>query len=175
MPGGWKNGWNTFVRVSLRLESRSRKALEKQSLPRLVRFQLVFFFVCFFSNKRLYDIHVTWFDWFLCRDGDSARIKINYHSCFHNSWPNSKTNLKLKHLWEQGSPWCSGGPAQPAYSAYREDRLCFSVTWSFRSHSDMQIYSAQETFLKTVVLLNIFVETVIIFFSFHFSFFSNHL
>ncbi len=26
------------------------------------------------------------------------RIKINYHSCFHNSWPNSKTKLKLKHL-----------------------------------------------------------------------------
>ncbi len=49
------------------------------------------------------------------------RIKINYYSCFHNSWPNSKTKLKLKHLWEQG---CFGGPMQPVYSAYREDRLC---------------------------------------------------
>ncbi len=26
------------------------------------------------------------------------RIKINNHSCFHNSWPNSKSKLKLKHL-----------------------------------------------------------------------------
>ncbi len=28
----WKNGWNAFVRVSLHLESRLRKALEKQYL-----------------------------------------------------------------------------------------------------------------------------------------------
>ncbi len=27
-------------------------------------------------------------------------IKINDHSCFHNRWPNSKTKLKWKHLWE---------------------------------------------------------------------------
>ncbi len=26
------------------------------------------------------------------------RIKRNDHSCFHNSWPNSKTKLNLKHL-----------------------------------------------------------------------------
>ncbi len=26
------------------------------------------------------------------------RIKRNDHSCFHNSWPNSKSKLKLKHL-----------------------------------------------------------------------------
>ncbi len=39
-----RNGWNTFVRVSLRLESRSRKALEKQYLF-AVRFQLVFLFI----------------------------------------------------------------------------------------------------------------------------------
>ncbi len=25
-------------------------------------------------------------------------IKINDNSCFHNCWPNSKTNQKLKHL-----------------------------------------------------------------------------
>ncbi len=31
-------------------------------------------------------------------------IKRNYHSCFQNSWPNSKTKLKLKHLGEQGGP-----------------------------------------------------------------------
>ncbi len=60
---GWKNGWNAFIRVSLRLR------LEKQYLFRgLVHFQLVFLV----SSKRLYDIHVTWFDWFLRREGDSA-------------------------------------------------------------------------------------------------------
>ncbi len=52
------------------------------------------------------------------------RIKRNDHSCFHNSWPNSKSKLKLKHRWEQG---CFGGPMQPAYSAYREDRLWYQV------------------------------------------------
>ncbi len=56
--------------------------------------------ICFLvSSKRLYDIHVTWFDWFLLREGD---IKRNGHSCFHNRWPNSKTKLKWKHIWEQG-------------------------------------------------------------------------
>ncbi len=42
ISNGWKNEWNAFVRVSLRLES--RKALEKQYLFRGLRFQLVFFF-----------------------------------------------------------------------------------------------------------------------------------
>ncbi len=51
------------------------------------------------------------------------RIKRNDHSCFHNLWPNSKTKLKLKHLCEQGGPWCFGGPTQLAYSTYRENRL----------------------------------------------------
>ncbi len=64
-----KNGCNAFVHVSLHLESRSRKALEKQYLFRgSVCFQLVFLV----SSKTLYNIHVTWFDWFLCREGDSA-------------------------------------------------------------------------------------------------------
>ncbi len=30
-------------------------------------------------------------------------VKLNDHSCFHNSWPNSKTKLKLKHIWEPGA------------------------------------------------------------------------
>ncbi len=30
-------------------------------------------------------------------------IKINDHSCFYNLWPNSKTKLILKHLWEKGA------------------------------------------------------------------------
>ncbi len=60
---------NAFIRVSLHLESCSRKALEKQYLFRgSVRFQLIFLV----SSKRLYDIHVTWFDRFLRREGASA-------------------------------------------------------------------------------------------------------
>ncbi len=36
-------------------------------------------------------------------------IKINYHSCFHNSWPNSKTKLKIKtSLRARGPPGVSG-------------------------------------------------------------------
>ncbi len=46
-------------------------------------------------SKRLYDIHITGFDCF------SRSITMNYHSCFHSCWPNSKTKLKLNHLWEQ--------------------------------------------------------------------------
>ncbi len=51
----WKNGCNAVVCVSLRLESQSRKAL-----------------ISFFSSKRLNDIHITWFDRFLSREGDST-------------------------------------------------------------------------------------------------------
>ncbi len=47
-------------------------------------------------------------------------IKINDHSCFHNSWPNSKNETKIKNIFEsKGAPWCFGGPMQAAYSAYR--------------------------------------------------------
>ncbi len=53
----WGGGrTHAFVRVSLRPESRSRKALKKQCLFRgLLCFQLVFSI----SNKRLYKIHIT--------------------------------------------------------------------------------------------------------------------
>ncbi len=64
-----------------------------------VRFQLIFF-----SSKGLYDIHVTWFDWFYIERVTAHRIKITDHSCFHNLWPNCKTKLKWKHLWKQGGP-----------------------------------------------------------------------
>ncbi len=47
----------THLSMFVRLESRSRKALEKQYLF-AVRLQLVFFFC---KIKRLYDIHVTRF------------------------------------------------------------------------------------------------------------------
>ncbi len=68
----WTNEGNAFVRVSLRLESRSRKALEKQYL---FRGSLCFQLVVLVSSKRLYHIHVTRFDWFLRRKGDSTALQ----------------------------------------------------------------------------------------------------
>ncbi len=56
------------------------------------------------------------------------RIKRYDHSCFHNLWPNYKTKLKLKPLWEQGGSLLFRGPTQLAYSAYREDRLWLFFT-----------------------------------------------
>ncbi len=37
-------------------------------------------------------------------------MKINYHSCFHNHWPNSKMKLKLNIFESMEAPWCYGGP-----------------------------------------------------------------
>jgi len=55
--------------------------------------------------------------------------RIRYdHSCFHNLWPNYKTKLKLKPLWEQGGSLLFRGPTQLAYSAFREDRLWLFFT-----------------------------------------------
>ncbi len=56
---------NAFVCVSLCLESSSR-APEKEYLFRTLSTR----FFC--KSKRLYDIHVTWFGWFLRRERDSA-------------------------------------------------------------------------------------------------------
>ncbi len=98
--GGGKNGLNAFVRVSLHLELRSRKSAREQSLPWLGTLSTNFFCFVFFSNKRLYSIHVTWVDWFLLREGDSVPHWNKLSFVFHNHWPNSKIKLKLKHLWE---------------------------------------------------------------------------
>ncbi len=78
-------------------------------------FQLVFF-----SRARDYTIFTlhSLTDFYVERV-TAYCIKIDTHSCFHNLWPNSKTKLKLKNIWEQLGPWCFGGPAQLAYSAYR--------------------------------------------------------
>ncbi len=75
------------------LESRSRKALEKQYLF-AVSFQLVFLFV-FFQTR---DCMTFTLQDFYIESVTAQRIKRNDHSCFHNSWPNSKSKLKLKHL-----------------------------------------------------------------------------
>ncbi len=52
------------------------------------------------------------------------RIKRNDHSCFHKQLAKFKIETKIKtSLRARGPPGVSGGPMQPAYSAYREDRL----------------------------------------------------
>ncbi len=101
---------SVFHSVSNRAHGRPRKSISS------VRFQLVFFVrardCMTFTLHDLADFYVE--------SVTAHCIKINDHSCFHNRWPNWKTKLKLKHLWEQG---CFGGPKQLAYSAYRKDRL----------------------------------------------------
>ncbi len=81
---------------------RSRNSLFRGS----VRFQLVFFpqtrDCTTFMLHDLTDFYVEMVT--------VHRIKINDHSCFHNSWPNSKTKLKLKHLCKQGGPLVFRGP-----------------------------------------------------------------
>ncbi len=62
--------WNVFVRFTPSRIALTESAWEAVSLPRLGALSTGFFF--FLSSKRLYDIHVTWFDWFLRREGDSA-------------------------------------------------------------------------------------------------------
>ncbi len=102
--------WGPYANLCHRGGGRSRKALEKQYLFRgSVRFKLFFFF--FLSRARdcttftLHDLT----DFYVERV-TAHRIKRNEHSCFHNRWPNSKTKLRLKHLWEQGGPLVFRGP-----------------------------------------------------------------
>ncbi len=84
-PAGGAGGWDermdeTHLSVFHSVLNCARgKALEKQYLFRSsVSFQLIFLI----SSKRLYDIHVTWFDWFLRREGDSTPHKKKWSFMF---------------------------------------------------------------------------------------------
>ncbi len=66
--GGYE--WNTFVHVSLRLESCSQKALEKQCL---FRGSLCFQLIVLVSNKRLYKAFI--------RKQPSKQNYINVYRC----------------------------------------------------------------------------------------------
>ncbi len=90
---------------SLRLESRSSAA----------RYAFFFFF-CLEQETMTFTLHDL--PDFYVERATAHRIKRNEHSCFLSRWPNSKTKLKLHHLWEQEGPL-----TQLAYFAYREDRL----------------------------------------------------
>ncbi len=108
----------THLSVFHSISNRARERRSRNSISSRYAFNSFFFF--FFSNKRLYDIHVTRF---YIESVTAHRIKINDHSCFHNSWP-IQIKTKIKTSLRAGGPWCFGGPMQPAYSVYREDRLC---------------------------------------------------
>ncbi len=106
VSGGGENGWDAFVRVSLRLESRSRKALEKQYLFR-DSYKLSFFFLS--KSKRLDDIHVTWFGWFVRRERDSAPHKNKRSFMFSEPLAKIKNETKIKtSLRARGPPGVSG-------------------------------------------------------------------
>ncbi len=98
---------------SLRLELRSRKALENQYLFHGSVYAFNSFFVPRAFDKRLYDTHDTWFYRYLHGEGEDC-IQINDCSCLTvwvglTACQTQKTKLKLKHLWEQGAPWCFSG------------------------------------------------------------------
>ncbi len=75
------------------------------SLPRAAWYPFNCFF--FFSNKRLtFTLHDLT-DFYVERV-TAHRIKRNDHSCFHNSWPNSKTKQIKTSLRARGPPGVSG-------------------------------------------------------------------
>ncbi len=86
-------------------------ARETVSLSRLTMLSTHF---CLVSSKRPYDIHVTWFDWFLHRKGDSTALQYIVIHVFIATGQILKQNWKLKwnHLWEQGGPLVFRGPTQ---------------------------------------------------------------
>ncbi len=59
---GWKNGWNAFVHISLHLESRSRKALEKHYLFRGSGF---FFFFCLMQETVQRSRYMIWLTFYV--------------------------------------------------------------------------------------------------------------
>ncbi len=86
--------WSAFQRVALAEGARETVSLRGKYL--------------FFFQTR--DCMTSTLQDFYIESVTAHRIKINDHSCFHNSWPNSKSKLKWKHLWEQGGPLVFRGP-----------------------------------------------------------------
>ncbi len=57
--------------MMLKIQLWSQQSIEKQ----LLRGSLCFQLSVLVSSKRLHHIHVTWFDWFLCRKGNSTALQ----------------------------------------------------------------------------------------------------
>ncbi len=103
----WFGPWYTTHSISIR----ARGKRSRISIYSAARYMLstLFFFLSQDLVKRLYHIYVTWFDRFLHREGDNV-LHSNKWSFMFNRLPNSKTKLKLKHLWDQGGPLVFWGP-----------------------------------------------------------------
>ncbi len=71
-----------------------------------VRFQLVFFFFSQTRDCTTFTLHDLT-DFYVERV-TAHHIKRNDHSCFHNSWPNSKTKQIKTSLRARGPPGVSG-------------------------------------------------------------------
>ncbi len=95
---GWGGVWGVRVmnyETPLSVFTPSRIALFRGS----VRF---FFFFCLEQETMTFTLHDL--PDFYVERATAHRIKRNEHSCFLSRWPNSKTKLKLHHLWEQEGP-----------------------------------------------------------------------
>ncbi len=70
-----RQGINTFMCVCVCVWGGGVALVEKapESVSSAARYAFNSFF--FVSSKRLYDIHVTWFDRFVCRKGDSVALQ----------------------------------------------------------------------------------------------------
>ncbi len=88
------------------VSNRARGRRSRNSISSRYAFNSFFFF--FFFQTRdcttftLQDVYIE--------SMTAHCIRINDHSCIHNSWPNSKTKLKLKHILEQGGHLVFRGP-----------------------------------------------------------------
>ncbi len=96
---GWKDGWcPCFTQVSTH-GKRSRNSISS-SFTSFIIFLIRARDCTTFTLHDLADFYVE--------SVTAHHIKINDYSYFHNRWPNWKTKLKWKHLWERGGPWCFG-------------------------------------------------------------------
>ncbi len=144
----WTNEWKAFISVSLHLSSCLRKALEKQCL---FRGSLGFQHVFFVSSKKL---HVTQFDNFSRRKGDSAALQSIIIHVFIAAGQIKKRNYNEIIFESKGAPWCFRGPTQLAYSAYREDRLCVSLFFT----RSLSLY----LFLALALFLSYSLKTILV-------------
>ncbi len=102
---GWKNGCNAFMCFTVSWVALAESA---HFFRGSVRFQQ--FFLCFFfSSKKLYYIHITWFDWFLRWEGDSAPHYNKLSFMFSYLLAKLKNETKIKtSLGARGPPGVSG-------------------------------------------------------------------
>ncbi len=108
VAGGWGwggGGWGmdeTHLSVFHSVSNRARRRRSRNSISSRYALNSFFFFFFFLKQETVQDFYI--------KSVTAHVIKRNDHSCFHNSWTNSKIKIKLKHLWEQGGPLVFRGP-----------------------------------------------------------------